>query len=455
MAAGDLELLALAAACVLGMVVLIAWLRLSAFLSLIIASAALGFAAHMDGLAVVAALQKGFGDIVGSVGLVLVLGTILGALIAGAGGADRIALLVANAKSPMGVAWGMLFVSLLVGLPMFFEAGLGILMPIMLRIAQKLDLKENGDRYLLVAMPVLSGLSVAHGLLPPHPGPLAAAAALHADVGLVLLLGIVVAIPAAAIGGPFYTKLMWNKAKTQPNLALAGVLTEFKDLPPLGVTLFVLFLPVVLIAAGSLANVVAPDAPSTHVLAILGAPAVALLIAVAAAFLLLGVARRRSLTDMGVDIGRGTAAIAIILVIIGAGGALKEILIQSGVSSAIGRMASSMHMSALLLGWIAAALMRVSVGSATVATVTAAGLVAPLALALSPIDRALTVLSIGAGSVIFSHINNSGFWMVREYLGMSIGDTFKTWSSIETIVSIVSLIVILIMSVALAGVALA
>lgn len=447
MASGDIQLLLLAAACVAVMVCLIAFARLSAFLALILAAAALGLVAGMAPDEVVSSLQKGFGDTAASVGLILVLGTILGSLIAGSGGADRIAAIVTNWKHPMSVAWGMMAVALLVGLPLFFETGLAILMPIILRIAGKLQLRQDGDRYLLVAMPVLAGLSVAHGLLPPHPGALAATAALNADLGLVLLLGIAVAIPAAALAGPLYTSFMWTRVKTSPNLSLAGPPLEEGALPNLGVVLFVLFLPVVLIAGGALANLFGdPNAPLTHTLKLLGAPVIALLIAVAAAYLLLGLARRRSLKALGEDIAAGSGAIAVIFLIIGAGGSLKEMLLASGVGDAIGRLASSLNVSAILLGWLAAVLMRIATGSATVATVTAAGLVAPLALGLGPIDRALTVLAIGGGSVILSHVNNSGFWMVREYLGMSIGDTFKTWSALETIIAIVSLAVIFALS---------
>jgi GntP family gluconate:H+ symporter len=453
MAEGDLTLIAWAAACIAVMVGLIAWLRLSAFLALIIAALALGLLAGLDAATTIAALQKGFGDILGSIGLIVVLGAVLGSLIAGGGGADRIALIVTNWKKPMSVAWGMVGVALLIGLPMFFESGLAILMPIILRIAQRLELAQKGDKYLLVAMPVLAGLSVAHGLLPPHPGPLAAIGALGADLGLVMILGLFVALPSAIFAGPLYTKFMWTRAQSNPVMPQTPT-PDVKDLPSLGLTVFVLFLPVLLIGGGALANVFGdPNAPLVHAIVLLGQPIIALLISSAVAFLCLGVLRGRGFNVMAEDVAVGAAGIAIILLIIGAGGSLKEMLIQTGVSDAIGRAATMMNVSAILLGWLVAATMRVAVGSATVATVTAASLIAPLAVALSPIDKALTVLSIGAGSIIFSHVNNSGFWMVREYLGMAIKDTFKTWSALETIIAVVSLIVILALSWALSGVA--
>jgi len=446
MAEGDAALLALAAGCIVVMVALIAWMRLSAFLALILAALALGLFAGMPGDGVIAALQKGFGDIMGAIGLIVVLGAILGSLIAGGGGADRIAMIVANWKSPMAVAWGMVGVALLIGLPMFFESGLAILMPIILRIAQRLQLKEDGDRHLLVALPVLSGLAVAHSLLPPHPGPLAAIGTLGADLGLVMILGLIVSIPTAIIAGPFYTKFMWTRAKSNPTIALAPT-PDLKDLPSLPTTLFVLFLPVALIGGGALAKVLGDtQVPLVHFIVQIGHPVTALLLSCIAAFLCLGVFRGRSFAAMGEDIAVGSAAIAIILLIIGAGGALKEILIQSGVSDAIARTATQMQVSAILLGWLVASIMRVSIGSATVATVTAASLIAPLAGDLSAIDKALTVLSIGAGSVFFGHVNNSGFWMVREYLGMSVADTLKTWSVMDTIIAVISLIFILLLS---------
>lgn len=336
----------------------------------------------------------------------------------------------------------MALVAALIGLPMFFEIGLVMLIPVVLLVA-----KRSGKPVLLLGIPALAGLSVLHGLIPPHPGPLAAAGSLNANVGLTLGLGLLVGLPTVIIAGPLFGRLA---AKMVPDAAPPARLvpesegTDEKHRPSFVATLSTVLLPVVLMLAKALADILADKGnPARRVLDFIGDPLVALLLAVLVGMVVLGRPARLNRERLSSIIGDSLGPIAGIVLIVAAGGGFKQTLVDAGVGDVITSLSKGANLSPLLLGWLVAVAIRLATGSATVATVSAAGIVAPLAATLDPTHNALLVLAIGAGSLFFSHLNDAGFWLVKEYFGMSVGQTLKSWSVMETVISVVAIALIL------------
>ena len=441
------SILIAAAAAILGLIVLIARFKLHPFIALILASGFLGLVTGLPVTQVVKEFQDGFGGTLGFVGVLLGLGTMLGKLMAESGGADRIARTLVDAFGEAKVHWAMMISAFLVGIPLFFEIGFVLLAPLVFIVARR-----TGVSLVKIGIPLLAGLSVVHGLVPPHPGPLLAIGAFGADIGKTIFYGLLVGLPTAIVAGPLYGAWI---AKRVPGAAthelaetLAGDRGEDRDdMPGFGVTLFTILLPVGLMLAKTFADI-AIDKGSVvrQWMDFIGNPIVALLAALLVGMWTFGFGRGLTTREVGRQLDASLLPVAAILLIIGAGGGFKQMLIATGVGRTIGEMAVHAQLSPILLAWLVAALIRIATGSATVATITGAGIVAPIVSLVPGVNRELLVLATGAGSLILSHVNDAGFWLVKQYFNLSLADTFKTWTAMETIISVVGIVLIMLLS---------
>jgi GntP family gluconate:H+ symporter len=431
------RLLLLAALAVVALIVLIARFKLHPFVALITVSFALGSAAGMPLGAVVQAFQDGVGAVLGFVAIVVALGTMLGKMMAESGAATRIATTLIAGFGEARVHWAIMFVAFIVGIPVFFQVGFVLLIPLVFTIARR-----SGLSLVKVGVPLVAGLSVVHGMVPPHPAAMLAVGAFHADLGLTILYAILVGLPTAALAGPMYATWIAPRiqlpAKNPMAEQLAGEVPA--ELPSFGISVFTVLLPVLLMLMASAADILLePSSPVRRGLAFSGGPIVALLIALLFSFWSLGYRRRFTRDQILKFAGDCLAPTAAILLIIGAGGGFNRVLLDSGVGQAIADAAVGSHTSPLLLAWVIAALIRVATGSATVAMTTAAGIVAPVAAATPGASPELLVLATGAGSLVLSHVNDSGFWLIKEFFNMTVAQTLKTWTMAETIIGIAGL----------------
>jgi GntP family gluconate:H+ symporter len=427
-------------------VVLITKFKLHAFLALTVGSLALGAFAGAPLDKTIASFTTGLGSTVSGVGVLIALGAILGKLLADSGGADRIVDTILAKANGRAMPWAMVLIASVIGLPLFFEVGVVLLIPVVLMVARR------GNYSLMrIGIPALAGLSVMHGLIPPHPGPLAAIDAVDADLGLTLALGLVVAIPTVIIAGPLFSRYAARWVDVAAPERMIPDVDEDQDpakRPGFVPTLATMLLPVVLMLAKALVDIVVDDPENSvqRVFDVIGSPMIALLAAVIVGLFTLGRAAGFTKERISVTVEKSLAPIAGILLIVGAGGGFKQTLIDSGVGRMILEISENWSIPALLLAWLIAVVIRLATGSATVATISAAGLVAPLAAGMSPAETALLVLAIGAGSVFFSHVNDAGFWLVKEYFGLSVGQTIKTWSVMETVISVVAGAMVMLLS---------
>lgn len=378
--------------------------------------------------------------------MLIALGAILGKLLADSGGADQIVDTILAKASRRSMPWAMVLIAAIVGLPLFFEIGIVLLIPVVLLVA-----KRGNFSLMRIGIPALAGLSVMHGLIPPHPGPLVAVDAVHANLGLTLALGVVVAIPTVIIAGPVFSRYAarWVDIQVPDGMVPERPSADVKKLPSFGATVCTVLLPVVLMLAKALVDIVIDDPANTvqRVFDVAGSPLIALLAAVLVAMFTLGRAAGFTRDRLSTTVEKSLAPIAGVVLIVGAGGGFKQTLIDSGVGQMVLDISKDWSIPALLLAWLIAVVIRLATGSATVATVSAAGLIAPLAADMSSAHVSLLVLAIGAGSLFFSHVNDAGFWLVKEYFGMDVGQTVKTWSVMETLISVVSLIFVLLLSI--------
>jgi GntP family gluconate:H+ symporter len=432
-------LLVYAALSIVALVVLIARYKLNPFVTLVIVSLVLGVVVGMPMSGIVKAFETGVGNTLGHIALVVALGTMLGKMMAESGGAERIAHTVIAAFGERRVHWAMATIAFIVGIPVFFEVGFVLLVPIAFTVA-----KRTGTSMVYVGIPMVAGLSVVHGLVPPHPAALVAVTAYNADIGRTIAYALLVGIPTAALAGPMFGKLVSRHVVPASSNPLMDEMVEQgkpRDLPGFGVTLFTILLPVALMLLGSWADVFTPPKSlANDLLRLAGNSVVALLIALLVSFYTLGAARgfdRKQILRFTSD---SVGPIALVTLVVGAGGGFGRILMDSGVSSAVVDLAMRAHVSPLLLGWLVAALIRVATGSATVAMTTACGIVAPIVATAGNVSPELMVLATGAGSVILSHVNDGGFWLVKEYFGLTVPQTFRTWTVCETLISIVALV---------------
>ncbi|MBT2677129.1 gluconate transporter [Streptomyces sp. ISL-14] len=437
-------------------VLLITKFKLHAFLSLTLGTLVLGAIAGAPLDKAIASFTTGLGTTVAGVGVLIALGAILGKMLADSGGADQIVDTILARAGGRSMPWAMVLIASVIGLPLFFEVGVVLLIPVVLMVA-----KRGNYSLMRIGIPALAGLSVMHGLVPPHPGPLVAIDAVGADLGVTLALGVLVAIPTVIIAGPLFSRyaarwvdvpapdrMIPQRASEESGASGASGEVSKRRLPGFGPTLITILLPVVLMLSKALVDIVIDDPANTvqRVFDVIGSPMIALLAAV-----LLGIFTLLAPAGFGKErisplVEKGLAPIAGILLIVGAGGGFKQTLIDTGVGQMVLDISEDWSIPALLLAWLIAVAIRLATGSATVATVSAAGLVAPLAADMSTTHAALLVLAIGAGSLFFSHVNDAGFWLVKEYFGLNVGQTIKTWSVMETIISVVAGGVVLLLS---------
>lgn len=428
------ELLILSAGGVVMLITLIAWLRLNAFLALLAAALLVGMGSGMGAVKVLGSFQDGIGATLGSIAGVLGLGTMLSGLLAASGGAEVLAQHLIKLFGPKRVHLALMALGLCIGLTTWFAVGLVMLAPILITLA-----RETKEPFLKFAIPLLAVLSIMHGVMPPHPGPLVALAALNANLGKILLWGMFVAVPVAAISGPVFARWAVKHVQTEtPELPAVDQVRANRIKPSLGRTVTALVVPILLLLSQTVAELCLPkDHPLSRVTALLGNPSVALGISV----LVAGWAFRFTRAE-ALRLGeKALGPIGITLLIVGGGGGFNRVLRDSGAADAIGQLAATAHLPPLLFGWLCAAMIRVATGSATVAITAASGLVAPLVLNNPAVNPELIVVGIGCGSLFLSHLNDAGFWIVKETLGLSVAQTLRTWTVTETLVGITGLLV--------------
>lgn len=415
------------------LVILVAWAKVHPLLAFVLVSAGAAVALGMPLQAVPAAIRKGMGDMLGSLLLVIVTGAMLGKLVVESGAAQQIATTLVQGFGEKRIAWAMALTGFIVGIPLFYGVGFVLLVPIIFAIVARYQLP-----LLLVAVPALASMSVAHGLLPPHPAPTALVATFQADMGLTLLYGLAIAVPALVLAGPIFGRLL-TAIPARPLAGMEAKPLPESELPGPVVSILTALLPAVLLVATTAADWLVPDdSPATAAMAFVSDPDVVMIVALLVATVTLGLARGRSLATVMQTFAAAIGDVASMLMVIAGSGAFKEVLLQSGVSTQIGLMLEGLPLDPLVLAWLVTVAIRLCVGSATVAGLTAAGILAPI-VAAGGVDPNLMVLAIGAGSLFGSHVNDAAFWMFKEYFGLGIADTLTSWTAMETIVSLVGL----------------
>jgi GntP family gluconate:H+ symporter len=452
-------------------VVLITVAKLHPFLALIFGGLTVGIVAGVNIGDVLESFADGFGTTAAGVGVLIALGAMFAKLLADSGGADEIVDTIVGHASPRALPWAMALVGAIIGLPMFFEIGLVLLMPVIYLVARRSQLS-----LVTVGIPALAGLSAMHGLVPPHPGPLTAIDLLGADLGITLALGVAVAIPTVIVAGPLFGKLAgrWvvldvpdrfdaddfsgnggagaaaGEVEAGGSAAATQTATRTqRQRPSFGVTLFSVLLPVALMMGKALVDIFIDDENNLlrQTFDIIGRPLMALLIAVVVGMFTLGRGAAMTRDQIAKCLETSLPPVAGIILIVAAGGGFKQVLVDTGIGTKLAEWATAAHISVILLAWVLAVLIRLATGSATVATITASSLMLGLVEGMSTGEISLIVLAVGAGSVFFSHVNDAGFWLVKEYFGMSIGQTIKTWSMMETVLSVTGLVLVLILGI--------
>ena len=414
--------------------------KVSPFLSLLIVAIIAGLLLGMQPADLLKSLEKGVGSTLGGLALIICLGAILGKLLEVSGAAECIAGTLINGFGKKNIQWAVLLTGFLIGIPLYYNAGFVILVPLVFTIARK-----SGLPLLYIAVPMAAALSTTHCFLPPHPGPVVLVNAFHANTGLVLMYGLIMAIPAVVIAGPFLGRILQRiKTETATLFSTEEISSEKKMPAPLPSFLIAL-LPVMLIALSVIAGIfLKEESFMKTVIFFIGDSTIALLISVLLAIYYFGLRNGKPMDTIMRWVSDAISGIAMILLIITAGGVFKQVLTDSGTGAYIASFSSKWQMPPLLFGWIVTALLRVAIGSATVAGITAAGIVSPTVLA-GTVSPELMVLAVGSGSVSGSHINDSGFWMYKEFFKLSLKQTFLSWTVMETLISILGLIGVLVL----------
>jgi Gnt-I system high-affinity gluconate transporter len=432
--------LAIVAAAIVALVVLVVWAKMHPFLAFILVSAGAAAALGMPLGNIAGAVRKGIGDILGSLSIVIVAGAMLGKLVVDSGAAQRIAAVLVAAFGQRRMAWAMALTGFIVGIPLFYGVGFMLLVPIIFAIVARYNLPA-----VVVGVPALAAMSVAHGLLPPHPAPTALVATFNANLGLTLFYGLVISVPALILAGPVYSRFLAGIA-SRPVASLAAKTLPDAELPGAGISMVTALLPAVLLLLTAVgAAVVPPESPWGKVVKFLSDPDVVMIFSLLFAAVSLGVLRGRPLPEVMSTFSSALGDLGSILLVIAGSGVFKEVLLQSGVNKEIGTLLQGLAVNPLILGWVLTAAIRVCVGSATVAGLTAAGILAPV-VGAGGVDPNLMVLAIGAGSLFASHVNDAAFWMFKEYFNVSLLETFRCWTVMETIVSVVGLAGVLVLA---------
>ena len=436
---------------IIALLILIMGLKLNTFVSLIIVAfgVALGLGMPLDNI--VASVEGGLGGTLGHLALIFGLGAMLGSLIADSGGAQRIAMTLIDKFGEKNIQWAVVVASFIIGVALFFEVGLVLLIPIVFSIAKQLRVSV-----LYLGIPMAAALSVTHGFLPPHPGPTVIAGEYGANIGEVLLYGFIIAIPTVILAGPLFTKLAKKLVPDSFNrsgdIGSLGEQKTFKleDTPGFGISVFTAMFPVILMAIATIVTMIqktmgVEDNAMFAVVRFVGNASTAMILSLLLAVYTMGIARKIPMKTVMDTCSKAITSIGMMLLIIGGGGAFKQVLIDGGVGDYVAEIFTDTTISPIILAWMIAAILRIALGSATVAALTTAGLVIPL-LGTTDVNLALVVLATGAGSVIASHVNDAGFWMFKEFFGLTLKETFATWTLLETIISVAGLAFILLLS---------
>ncbi|MCY7992696.1 GntP family permease [Bacillus haynesii] len=429
---------------IVALLLLIMGLKLNTFVSLIIVSFGVALALGMPLDDIVKTIEEGLGGTLGHIALIFGLGAMLGKLIADSGGAQRIAMTLVNKFGEKNIQWAVVIASFIIGVALFFEVGLVLLIPIVFAISRELKIS-----ILYLGIPMTAALSVTHGFLPPHPGPTAIAGELGANIGEVLLYGIIVAIPTVLLAGPLFTKLakkiVPQSFEKMGSIASLGEQKTFKleETPAFGISVFTAMLPVIIMSISTIITLIQEtmglaDNSLLAAVRLIGNASTSMVISLLVAIYTMGIARKIPIKQVMDSCSTAITQIGMMLLIIGGGGAFKQVLINGGVGDYVAELFKGTAMSPILLAWVIAAILRISLGSATVAALSTTGLVLPM-LGQSDVNLALVVLATGAGSVIASHVNDAGFWMFKEYFGLSMKETFATWTLLETIIAVAGL----------------
>lgn len=421
-------------------VILITAAKTHAFLALLAGSFVIALIAGTPLLDAFDSFTNGLGSTVGGVGVLIVFGSMIGTLLVRSGGADQIVDSSISRTPKAKLAWAMALIAMIISLPLFFEVGVVLLIPVVMLMA-----KRTGLSPILLGVPALAGLSTLHCFVPPHPGPLIAIDTLGANLGITLAFGIPVIIISGPVLGTFASR--WVPIAPKLNVAADQEPVPEEERPSFATSIAIVAIPVVLILLQAIFEIFTIEIPVvTTLVHFFGKPLMALLTAVVYGMFALGSRGGRGFRGANALIGDSFAPIAGILLIVGAGGGFKQTLVDSGIATVLGEWLAAQPISPLIAAWLIAVFIRLATGSATVATITAAGLAAPLAEGLSSPELALMVLAFGAGSNLLSHVNDAGFWLIKEYFGMTIGQTFKTWSLITTLISVFGLVFVLLLS---------
>ena len=417
--------------------------KLSPFLSLLVVAIPMGLALGIAPQDLVRTIDAGVGSTLAGLALVIVLGAILGKVLEESGAAEKIATTLIGAFGERNIQWALLLTGFLVGIPLYFNAGFIILVPLVFSLARR-----TGLPILLLAIPTVASLSTTHCFLPPHPGPVVLVNAFGADMGRTLLYGLVMAVPAVVIAGPWLSRRLKSINPPLPDLFNGPEDGARGELPGAPCSFLIALSPVLLISVSVVADGLLPEGLVRTALLFLGNPTVALLLSTLLAFWFLGHRRGVGLETQTRWLNAAIGGIAVILLIITAGGVFKQVLVDSEVGATIAALAGQWQMPPLLFAWLATALLRVMIGSSTVAVITAAGVVGPL-VESTGVSPELMVLAVGAGSVFGSHVNDSAFWMFKEFFGLSMAQTFRSWTVMESTISVVGLAGVLLLDLAL------
>lgn len=415
------------------LVLLISWAKVHAFLAFLVVSIIAGLLLGIPMNDITKSVYKGIGDTLGSLVIIIVLGAMLGKLVAESGAAQKIASVMMNTFGAKYIQWALMLTGFIIGIPLFYNVGFVLIIPMIFSIIYKYKLPS-----MYIALPMLAPMSVAHGFLPPHPSPAALVTLFNANMGVTLLYGIIISVPVMIVAGPLFSKTVKNIV----SVPLEGFISQSKnenELPGTVNSFLTALLPVVLLMVSTvLVYIMHTKGPAHDLINFFGEAGIVMLLAVGVATFTLGLNLGRSMKSiMGIYAEAGKDVAMVLLIIAGAG-VLKQVLIDSGVSKEIATALEGLKIHPLVLGWLIAAFIRVCLGSATVAGLTTAGIIIPM-MAGTKVDANLMVLSIGAGSLMFSHVNDAGFWLFKEYFNLSIKDTLRSWSIMETIVAIMGL----------------
>ena len=426
--------------CILFLVLLITYAKLNPFIAFIITALVGGLLLGIPAAKITSSVQKGIGDTLGSLVIIICLGAMLGKLVAESGAAQKITSVLMNLFGRKYIQWALMVTGFIVGIPLFYNVGFVLMVPLIFSVVYQYKLPA-----VYIGLPMLASLSVTHGFLPPHPSPTALVATFHAELGLTLLYGMIIAIPTILIAGPLFSQTL-KGIRSEPLELFRPKDLDDSQVPGAVNSFVTSLLPVMLILFTTIAAYIIPkDTPAYAINTFVGDPVIVMLVTVLIAAVTLGLKQNRSIGQVMAIYGDSVKDIAMILLIVAGAGALKQVFTDSGVSSQIANLLSGSTLHPLVLAWLIAALIRVCIGSATIAGLTTAGIVAPV-IQQSGVDANLMVLSIGAGSLMFSHVNDAGFWLFKEYFNLSIRDTIRSWSLMETIVAIAGLGGVLILN---------